>query len=992
METEQKTELKSRADALRKSVEALGGRYEICYEEELWDLMSAGLVLRHKASGARIALVSNEDKNKIFYVGFRTPPTDSTGVAHIIEHTVLCGSEKFPAKDPFIELAKGSLNTFLNAMTYPDKTLYPIASCNDKDFQNLMDVYMDAVFHPNIYRKKEIFMQEGWHYEIEKPEDPLRYNGIVYSEMKGAFSSPDEVLDNVSMKTLFPDSTYGVSSGGDPDYIPELTYEAYLDFHKRYYHPSNSYLYLYGDMDMQEKLDWLDREYLGAYGLAPVDSEIALQKPSGKITECRASYSIGEKESTDDNTYLSFSATIGESGDILLSAAFSILCDVLFNVPGAPVKQALLDAGIGKDIYASYSDSIRQPVFTVTAKNAKESQKDKFLSVIMEELKKAADGALRQKSLTAAINKREFSYREADFGQFPKGLLYGINMLNSWLHDDNAAFAHLHGNRTYQMLREKIGTGYYEELIRTCLIETKNAALTVLVPEPGLVAKKEQELAAKLEEYKRSLNSGEIEALIAQTRHLKEFQETPSTKEELEAIPMLQREDLTGQAEPFVNEERQLNGIRTMFHDVYTNGIAYVRLLFDAKRIPEEYVPYLGLLSAALDKMDAGDLGYQELAEEIGIHTGGIATHVTSVAKYGDISDYKEFLVIQVKCLYDQLRPAGELISRILGQTKFDDEKRLYEIVSEQKSRMQMMLNSAGHSAAVGRAMSYFSEKAAFDDRTGGIFQYQFLEELAENFEARKREVIEKLTELSDYLFRRSGVLVSVTADEEGYAALAKEADAFFTGLREGSAPSEMVSFTPVKKNEGFQTAGQVQYVAMCGNFMKEGFSYPGALKVVTTILSYDYLWNEIRVKGGAYGCMCGFSGLNGDSYLVSYRDPNLTETIAVFEKTAEFLEKFTADEREMTKFIIGTISGMETPLTPVARGARSLRAYLSGLDYSTLVKEREEVLSAQPEDIRKTAALLRSVVAQNNLCVVGSESRLEKEKDLFYEVKPLTK
>ena len=985
-------EIRQRAERLKETARALSDRYEMCYEEELADSKSAGMMLRHKASGARIALISNEDNNKVFCIGFRTPPFNSTGVAHIIEHTVLCGSRKFPVKDPFIELAKGSLNTFLNAITYPDKTIYPVASCNDKDFQNLMDVYMDAVLHPNIYQKKEIFMQEGWHYEIESPEDELTYNGIVYSEMKGAFSSPEQVLDMVTNRVLFPDTPYGVESGGDPDHIPELTYEAYLDFHRRYYHPSNSYIYLYGDMDMEEKLIWLDKEYLSAYRYSPVDSAIPLQKDSGGLTECREAYSIGENESEEEHTYLSLAMTIGESGDTMLSGAMTVLTDVLFNVPGAPIKQALIDAGIGKDIFASYSNEIRQPVLSVTAKNASESDKDRFYEIVTEELQKAVKEGIRRNSLKAAINRREFSYREADYGAFPKGLLFGIEMFNSWLYDDFAAFSYLEQSRVYEELKKRIQTGYYEELVERYLLHPGNAVLTVLVPEKGLVTKKEELLKEKLAAYKAGLSQEELKELILQTAHLKEFQERPSSPEELETIPMLSRADLQREAEPLLNEIRQVDGVKTVFHNVFTSGIAYVKLLFEAKRIPEEYVPYLGLLSNLLGMMNTGEYGYQEFSEEININTGGMVTGVASASRSGSVSEYEGYFTLQTKCLYGQLEAAGRLMALMMGRTDFTDAKRLLELIRELKSRMQMQLNSAGHSAAIGRAMSYFSEKYVFDNITGGISQYQFLEDLEEHYDERKQDIMAKLSELTGYLFCRENLLISITADEEGYQTFEQSASAFLEGCCGKYTAMEPVRFTPVRLNEGFKTPGQVQYVAMCGNFMQAGYSYTGALKVVTTLLGYDYLWNNIRVKGGAYGCMCGFSGGNGNSYFSSYRDPNLAETVRVYEGIADYLENYTADEREMTKAVIGTFSSMDTPLTPSAKGARSLSAYLSGTDYDSIQKERDEALHVSVEDIRKTAALVRAVIGQNNLCVVGSEAKIESDSALFTEVKPLIK
>ena len=440
--------------------------YEIEEQKTLGDLNAKGLVLRHKKSGARIAVISNDDENKVFMIGFRTPTENSTGVAHIIEHTVLCGSEKYPVKDPFIELAKGSLNTFLNAMTYPDKTIYPVASCNDKDFSNLMSVYMDAVFHPNIYKYEEIFKQEGWHYELEDEDSPITINGVVYNEMKGAFSSADDVLSRQILNSLFPDTCYANESGGDPEYIPDLTYEEYLNFHRRYYHPSNSYIYLYGDMDVEERLQWLDEEYLCHYEKTEPDSDIKTQKAFATPVELTKNYSISSGESEENNTYLSYNLVLGTTLDARLYQAFDILDYVLVGAPGAPIKKALTDAGIGSEISGGYDSSIKQPTFSIIAKNANASDKERFLAIIKETLEQLVKEGLNKKSLLAGINSAEFRYREADYGSSPRGLLYGIQCLESWLYDDSAAFLHLEANKVYAYLKEQVETNYFEDLIQ----------------------------------------------------------------------------------------------------------------------------------------------------------------------------------------------------------------------------------------------------------------------------------------------------------------------------------------------------------------------------------------------------------------------------------------------------------------------------------------------------------------------------------------------
>ncbi len=962
--------------------------YELIEEREVSDLNSQGYALRHKKSGARLMLLSNDDDNKVFAIGFRTPPADSTGVAHIIEHSVLCGSEKFPAKDPFIELAKGSLNTFLNAMTYPDKTVYPVASCNDKDFQNLMDVYMDAVLHPNIYKRPQIFKQEGWHYELENIDSDIEISGVVYGEMKGAFSSPEGSLDREVFSSLFPDTAYGVESGGDPDFIPSLTYEAFLDFHKRYYHPVNSYIYLYGNMDMAEKLIWLDKEYLSKYDRIEIDSEIKMQKPFDKIRMVEKEYSITNDESEEENTYLTFNKVVGTSLDRELSIAFQIVEYALMS-PGAPLRQALLDAGIGKDILSSYDSGILQPMFSVFAKNSDADKKDEFLRIINEVLEDQVKNGINRKSLLAGINVFEFKYREADFGPFPKGLMYGLQSFDSWLYDDNAPFMHLEANEVFASLRKKIDTGYFEELIKKYLIDNTHGSVLVFKPKKGLTEKKDKELADKLAEFKKSMSQKELETMVEDTAALKAYQSEPSTKEELESIPLLKIEDIRKTVMPFKNEEIDIEGAKVIFHDYFTNGIGYLTLFFDMKDVSTELMPYVGLLKTLLGLVDTGKHSYQELTNEININSGGISP---SMSIYSDVKNkniYRSYFTYKARVLYDKVGVALDIINEIINSSVLDDYKRMKELLDEAKSRYQMYYNNAGHAVAMLRGMSYFSPVSRFSDMTSGMEQYEFLKRLEENFEAEKENITANLKKLSMALFRPENMLVSFTSTREGLDELKKYLPAFKDSLCTEEIPKETCTFECTKKNEGFKTAAKVFYVSRSGNFKDAGFEYTGRLQVLKTILGYDYLWNNIRVLGGAYGCMSGFSR-NGDSYLASYRDPNLEKTIEVFEGVTEYIENFNVDDRDMTKYIIGTMSNIDTPLTPNNKGIRSMTAYLTDLSEEYCQKERDDVLSTKQEDIRLLAPIVKAVVDQDNLCVLGPEKQIDDSKKLFMNVKTL--
>ncbi|MDE7231527.1 MAG: insulinase family protein, partial [Lachnospiraceae bacterium] len=681
--------------------------YTVLKKQEIEELKSEGYLLKHNRTGAHVALLENDDDNKVFCIGFRTPPKDSTGVAHIIEHTVLCGSEKYPIKDPFIELAKGSLNTFLNAMTYPDKTIYPVASCNGQDFQNLMDVYLDAVFHPNIYREEKIFRQEGWHYELADTEDALTINGVVYNEMKGAFSSPDDVLYREIMNSLYPHTSYAVESGGDPNVIPELTYEDFLAFHQRYYHPSNSYIYLYGDMDMAEKLRYIDEEYLSKYDALSVDSSLASEPPFAKTVTVEKEYPIMESESEAGNTYLSYNVSLGEALDSEVSVGFQALMDAVVGAPGAPVRKALLDAGIGTDISSFYEADVKQPYFSIVAKNAENEQRDAFVRIIEETLTGLAGEGVEKKALAAALNHDEFKYREADYGSYPKGLMYGLQMFETWLYDESKPFDYLQLDETYKELKKKVDSSYYEEMIKRLLLVNNHKSIVVVRPVKGLTGKREKALADSLAAKKASMTKQEIDRIVEETAALTAYQEAPDSAEDLAKIPLLAREDIGKKARPYCNEERRAGDTLLLYHDIYTNGIGYLRFLFDLRQVPEELFPYVGLLQSVIGLVDTEKRSYSELYNEINLQTGGIAPAVNVYTDAKDLSKYKLTFDLKVKTLYENLPQAFALAEEILTESVYMDEKRLLELVAENRSDKQAQMMSAGHSLAAGQALSY---------------------------------------------------------------------------------------------------------------------------------------------------------------------------------------------------------------------------------------------------------------------------------------------
>lgn len=966
--------------------------YEVLQTEDLSDLKSKGTLLKHKKSGARVLLMENDDENKVFTIGFRTPPSDSTGVPHIMEHSVLCGSKEFPVKDPFVELVKGSLNTFLNAMTYPDKTVYPVASCNDKDFQNLMHVYMDAVFYPNIYQNDKTFRQEGWSYKLDDPDGELTISGVVYNEMKGAFSSPEGVLDRVVLNSLFPDNTYSVESGGDPEVIPELTYEQFLDFHRKYYHPSNSYIYLYGDMNMEEKLRWLDEKYLSDFENEPVDSEIHLQKPFTEMKEVVQEYSIASEESEEDNTYLSYNKVIGTTLDEKLYLAFEILDYALLSAPGAPLKKALLDAGVGKDISGSYDNGVYQPIFSVISKNANVEQKEEFVRVIEDTLKDIVKNGINKKALRAGINYHEFRFREADFGNYPRGLMYGLQLFDSWLYDETKPFIHMQAIPTFEFLKEQVETGYFEELIQKYLLDNTHGSIVIIKPERGRTARMDKELADKLQAYKDSLSKEEINALVKATKELEEYQEEESAPEDLAKIPVLGREDISREIAPIYNKELETSGVKLVHHEVETNGIGYTALLFDLSGIPEEKLPYISILQSVLGIINTKNYEYSELFNEINVHTGGIGT---SLELYTDVTKVKEkefraTFEIKGKALYPKMDVLFSMMREILMESDLGDEKRLKEILAMLKSRLQMSFLSSGHTTAALRSLSYTSPMAKFKDDTDGIGYYEVVKGLEENFEEKKAELIENLRQIAQQIFRKDNLIISYTSSADGLApmeeAFAKIADTLHTEEKEAEIPCEIHC---VKRNEGFKTSSKVQYVARTGNFIDRGVEYTGALQILKVILSYDYLWQNVRVKGGAYGCMSSFNRI-GEGYLVSYRDPNLEKTMEIYEGVVDYLKNFNVDDRDMNKFIIGTISNIDRPMNPAAKGSRSMNLYMNHVSAEMIREERDQILDAQQSDIRALADVLQALLDAHELCVIGSEEKIEEQKEMFLEIKTL--
>ncbi|MEG0774025.1 insulinase family protein [Clostridium sp.] len=971
----------------------IGGLYhgfKLNNTEYVEEINSNAKVFYHEKSGARLLYLENDDDNKVFSIGFRTPPQDSTGVAHILEHSVLCGSRKFPTKEPFVELIKGSLNTFLNAMTYGDKTIYPLASKNEKDFFNLMDVYLDAVFYPNIYSQPEILMQEGWHYELENKEDDLKYKGVVYNEMKGAFSSPEGVLMRKVQETLFPDNTYGYESGGDPEFIPDLSHEEFLGFHTKYYHPSNSYIFLYGNLDLYKSLAFINDNYLRNFDVKEIDSSINLQKPFDEMKEIIEEYSISNEDSDKEKTFLALNLATGRGTDPEIHLAMETIEYLLLETQGAPLKKALLDAGIGKDVFGSLDSGILQPIFSIIAKNTEENKKEDFKKVIFDTLKDLVNNGIDKKLIEACINITEFKLREADLQGFPKGLFYYITAMDSWLYD-KCPLIHLKYNAMLEQMKTALNSNYFEELIEKYILNNTHSSLLILKPKKGLADEKEKALAEKLRKYKEGLSEEGIENIIKETKSLMERQNTPDSKEALETIPVLSLEDIDKKVEVLDIEEHKENEIKILHHKTFTSKIAYISFMFNTNCVKEEDIPYISLLSNLLGKVETKNHSYIDLSNEVLINTGGIYFKSEVYGDDKELLNYHPFLEAHCKAVVDKVPKALELVGEIIKNTVFSDKKRIKEIIQMLKSRIEGRLIERGHQVATVRLASYFTPASLYLEHTSGYEYYKFLKNIEENFDENIDKVVCKLYDVMKVIFNKDNIIATVTGEEEEYNILKDNLQLILDSVENNVVHKQSYSFSESQKNEGLLTPSNVQYVAKGYNFRKLGYEYTGKLLVLKTIISLDYLWNKVRVQGGAYG---GFATLvrSGNLVFVSYRDPNLVETLEAYNKAVDYVAIFEADEREMIKYIIGTISELDSPLTPSMKGEKAVSMYIRGISKEDRQREREQVLATTVNDIKSFEDLLKHVMDKNFFAVLGNDAKIKDNKELFNNLESVFK
>jgi Zn-dependent M16 (insulinase) family peptidase len=961
--------------------------FELLREETITETNTRARIFRHARTGAELISLENDDENKVFGITFATPPSDSTGLPHILEHSVLCGSRKYPVKDPFVQLLKGSLNTFVNAMTFSDKTVYPCASQNLQDFYNLVDVYLDAVFYPHI--TPQILEQEGWHYELEDINAPLIYKGVVFNEMKGAFSSPEGVLGRYTEQSLFPDNAYGHESGGDPRNIPDLTYEQFKSFHETYYHPSNARIWFYGDDDPEERLRLID-DFIKEFDKIELDASVDLQPRFEAPRTLTQGYAASEDE--DNTAYVTVNWLLVESTDIQEAMGLQVLEHILLATPASPLRKALIESGLGEDVTGGGIDNqVREFYFSTGLKGINPADSDKVEALILDTLRELVANGIDKDTIEASLNTIEFSLREYNTGGFPRGLAMLITSLSTWLYG-NDPLAPLRFEEPLQHLKETLASGerYFEGLIQRYFLENPHRTTVLLEPDPRLQSRLETEERARLQAVRDSLSEEDLLAIVENTQKLKEMQETPDSPEALATIPTLKLEDLDRENKTIPSEEQQVSNVPVLYHDLFTNGIVYLDLGFNLHALPERLLPYINIFGQALLEIGTETQDFVQLSQRIGQNTGGIH-NTTLINTVLNTDKTSAWLVLRGKSTTDKAEDLLNILSDILLTVKLDNPERLLQIVLEEKAGKESGLVPAGHVVVNNRLKSHFSEAGWLKEQTDGIEYLFFLRELAETIKSDWAKVLSDLEEIRNLLITQQGAIGNVTLDADNWATLKPQLGEFFARLPQSETTEQPWQWQAPSRYEGFTIPAQVNYVGKGANLYANSFERKGAVSVVINFLGTNYLWEKVRVQGGAYGGFCGFDPYSGVFGFGSYRDPNLLETLDIYDNASAYLSNVEIDEDEVVKSIIGTIGSIDGYQLPDAKGYSAFVWHLLGSTESYRQKMREEILATTAADFKAFGETLKIVSEQGDIVVLGSPeaiSAANEQRDNFLTVK----
>ncbi len=956
--------------------------FRLIANERVDEIQSDALTFVHETTKAQVIVLPNEDDNKSFIISFRTPPSDDTGVAHILEHSVLNGSQKYPVKEPFAELLKCSLYTFLNAMTYPDRTVYPVASRNGDDFRNLMDVYLDAVFRPLL--SEDTFLQEGWHYELDPQEGDLTYTGVVYNEMLGVYSDPENVLVEEMNKALYPQSIYGRSSGGDPEYIPELSYAEFKKFHRTYYHPSNAKIIIYGDIDVEEKLAHL-QEYLADFEYQRIDSMVEPQPRLSDSVRRTASYAVTSADDSASKVYAIQAYLIGHATAPESSLALSILSRILSGRSASPLRKALIDSHLGE---STLNFGLEQDVFdtnySIGLRGMQEEQVPAMEALIESTLKTLVTEGIDSNVIRAAMNSVEFQLREANFGGYPKGLCYGLTMLSSWAYDDDPLM-HIRYEEPLRQVKEKVAGGaFFEELIQRYFLDNHHKATVGLTPDDQLEAARVTAVAEKLAGEKNRMSDDEQSKLVTRNKALHDKQLQPDPPEALATLPRLSLSSIDRKAEDYPIELIATEAPQITFTSQPTNGIAYLIAAFDVSGVPQELLPYLPIFAQLTLQIGTAERDFVQLSQDIDIHTGGLAAAYTASSVKSDMTRINSLISYSGKCIQAEIPNLLRILAEIFASCDFDNLKRIREVIQISKSSIQSQIIPSGHSFAARRLASYSSRVGQYREIAAGISQYYFLDELDAQVTSDPDEVCRKLKQIADIVFRRGNLMFHITGGDSELRVLERDVHKVVDILPTGSMPAETYEFAPVSPGEGFIIPSKIQYVGKGINLFDHGYEYHGGFEVLDTILSRDYMWNNVRVLGGAYGCFARMDMLSGNFYCVSYRDPNLAETLMVFDRISDYLSQIQMTDEDYERYIIGTIGTIDSPKTPDQKGAIAFGRYLADVTSGDVQRWRDEVLTSTRHDLREYQNLFRSFGEKGCVCVFGSEEKIHENAELF--------
>ena len=963
--------------------------YKIIEKKYIEDVASNCTLLEHEKTSAKVFLMENNDDNKTFGIAFKTLPKDNTGICHIIEHSVLSGSRKFKTKEPFMDMYKTSMATFLNAMTFPDKTIYPVSSRNLKDFENLMDVYLDAVFFPVMKTDRRIFMQEGWHFELENEKDDLNIKGVVYSEMKGAYSNPMTSLYFRNSQSLCPDTVYAVESGGVPYEIPNLTYEDFCAFHDKYYHPSNSYIFLYGNCDMQKELEYLDLEYLSKFDKKDIENEIEDQKPFKKVKNVFDEYSISKDEDEKNKTFLLYSCLFGENESVKCSIINKLLSDILVDMQGAYLQEALVKSGICSDVSSISMESTKYSSFGVFALNSQREHLEKFKEIVENTLKNVVEKGIEKEKLLASINRVEFSIRDT-LNSTTKGIEYFINIFDSWLYGKNPIDSLCFDKALSELRNDILNNRLLEKIIEEKILNNNHKAIIVLAPNKGLNDKKDQAQKQWLKRYKDSLNKIQIEKIINDTKELIKYQQTENTKEQKDSIPKLKLSDVDKQSINIPCKIEKIDDITVLKHDIFTSRVNYVDLCFDLKHIAKEDIFYLSLVEYLMNTLDKKTINYKDFTVETFLHTGGISTAITTYKDSKNKNKFSAKFIVSVKFLDNLEDKARKLLKILLKETVYEDEKRIKEVLTALKNDLEQEVISQGHSFAITRAKSYYSNKGYYEEQIKGLDFLKNLQQLIDNFDNKKEDLIQKLNFIYKRLLKRTGVILNITTNKN----LEQIKESFVKLLKEITLDVDVsydFTFKVENLKEAIKTSSDVNYVAFASsldNFVDE---YNGKFSLISKILSTTYMHENIRAIGGAYGA--GFSiGKELDVVMFSYRDPNIVSTKNTFKNIVKYIENLNLSDEDLETFKISAVKDFDPLLSPSQKAQVSMSMYISKSTKEQLEKYLNQLLKTEVKDLNDISKLIEKALEKDNFVVVGNTEKIDKVKDEFKNIYVLKK